>query len=80
MVDLAALRQEQLQRATDVVRQDDFDVLPPRFIGGADVGFEQGGEITRAALVILEYPSLTLVEHRIARCLLYTSPSPRDRG
>lgn len=66
-MDLAALRQEQLQRAADVVRQDDFDVLPPRFIGGADVGFEQGGEITRAALVILEYPSLTLVEHRIAR-------------
>jgi len=31
------------------------------------VGFEQGGDITRAALIILEYPSLKLVEHRIAR-------------
>ncbi|MCA1179880.1 MULTISPECIES: deoxyribonuclease V [unclassified Pantoea] len=66
-MDLAALRAEQLQRAADVVRQDDFDVLPPRFIAGADVGFEQEGAITRAALIVLEYPSLQLVEHRIAR-------------
>ncbi|MFB6328861.1 endonuclease V [Pantoea deleyi] len=66
-MDIAALRAEQLQRAADVVREDDFDVLPPRFIGGADVGFEQEGAITRAAMVVLEYPSLTLVEHRIAR-------------
>lgn len=66
-MDLAALRTEQQQRAADVVRQDDFDVLPPRWIAGADVGFEQGGEVTRAALVILEYPSLQLVEHQIAR-------------
>lgn len=66
-MDLAALRAEQLQRAADVVRQDDFDVLPPRYIAGADVGFEQEGAITRAALVVLAYPSLQLVEHRIAR-------------
>ncbi|MDO6410004.1 deoxyribonuclease V [Pantoea phytobeneficialis] len=66
-MDLAALRTEQQQRAADVVRQDDFEVLPPRLIAGADVGFEQGGEVTRAALVILEYPSLQLVEHQIAR-------------
>ena len=66
-MDIAALRAEQLQRAADVVREDDFDVLPPRFIGGADVGFEQDGTVTRAAMVILEYPSLKLVEHRIAR-------------
>ncbi|ADU67545.1 deoxyribonuclease V [Pantoea sp. At-9b] len=66
-MDLAALRTEQQQRAADVVRQDDFEVLPPRLIAGADVGFEQGGAVTRAALVILEYPSLQLVEHQIAR-------------
>lgn len=66
-MDLAALRAEQLQRAANVVRQDDFDILPPRFIAGADVGFEQEGDVTRAALVVLEYPSLQLVEHRIAR-------------
>lgn len=66
-MDIQALRAEQLQRAADVVRHDDFDVMPPRLIGGADVGFEQGGEVTRAALVILEYPSLKLVEYKVAR-------------
>lgn len=66
-MDMQVLRQEQLTRATEVVREDDFDVMPPRYIGGADVGFEQGGEVTRAALVILEYPSLKMVEHRVAR-------------
>lgn len=66
-MDIQALKQEQLARAAEVIREDDFEVMPPRYIGGADVGFEQGGEITRAALVILEYPSLQLVEHRVAR-------------
>ncbi|WP_433977445.1 deoxyribonuclease V [Erwinia sp. E_sp_B01_9] len=65
-MDIQALKQEQLARAAEVVREDDFDVMPPRYIGGADVGFEQG-DVTRAALVILEYPSLKLVEHRVAR-------------
>lgn len=66
-MDIQALRAEQLQRAAEVVRHDDFDVMPPRLIGGADVGFEQGGEVTRAAMVILEYPSLRLIEHKVAR-------------
>ncbi|CCG85556.1 deoxyribonuclease V [Erwinia piriflorinigrans] len=66
-MDFAALRDQQRQRAAEIVTQDDFDIMPPRFIGGADVGFEQGGEVTRAALVVLEYPSLQLIEHRVAR-------------
>lgn len=66
-MDIQALKQEQLTRAAAVVREDDFEVMPPRYIAGADVGFEQGGEVTRAALVVLEYPSLKMVEHRIAR-------------
>lgn len=66
-MDIAALREEQRTRAAEVVLQDDFDVMPPRLIGGADVGFEQGGEVMRAALVILEYPSLRLIEHQVAR-------------
>lgn len=66
-MDIQALRAEQLQRAAEVVRHDDFDVMPPRLIGGADVGFEQDGEVTRAAMVILEYPSLKLVEYKVAR-------------
>ena len=66
-MDIQALRAEQLQRAAEVVRHDDFDVMPPRLIGGADVGFEQDGEVTRAAMVILEYPSLKLIEYKVAR-------------
>lgn len=66
-MDIQALRAEQIEKAAQIVRHDDFDVMPPRLIGGADVGFEQGGEITRAALVLLEYPSMKLVAHTVAR-------------
>ena len=66
-MDIAALRAEQRQRAAQIITDDDFDILPPRLIGGADVGFEQQGTITRAAMVILEYPSLALVEYQEAR-------------
>ncbi len=43
------------------------DKDPPDLIAGADVGFEQGGEVTRAAMVLLKYPSLELVEYKVAR-------------
>jgi len=66
-VDIQALRAEQIERAAQVVRHDDFEVMPPRLIGGADVGFEEGGDVTRAALVLLEYPSMKLVAHTVAR-------------
>ncbi|NIY49935.1 deoxyribonuclease V [Cedecea colo] len=66
-MDLAALRQQQIELASNVIREDRFDVDPPALIAGADVGFEQGGEVTRAAIVLLKYPSLELVEHKIAR-------------
>ncbi|WP_353981630.1 deoxyribonuclease V [Salinicola endophyticus] len=36
-------------------------------IAGMDIGFEDGGETTRAALVLLEWPSLTLVEQVVHR-------------
>jgi deoxyribonuclease V len=66
-MDLADLREQQLALASSVIREDLFSEDLPRFIGGADVGFEQGGEITRAAIVLLKYPSLELVEYQIAR-------------
>lgn len=37
------------------------------FIAGVDVGFEQQGRLTRAAVVILGFPSLKLMEASIAR-------------
>ncbi|WP_454877342.1 deoxyribonuclease V [Serratia inhibens] len=67
MIDTQTLRAEQLQRASEVIRHDDFLVDTPAFIAGADVGFEQEGAVTRAAIAILRYPSLELVEYQIAR-------------
>lgn len=67
MIDTSALRAEQLQRAGEVIRHNDFLQDPPTFIAGADVGFEQEGAVTRAAIAILRYPSLELVEYQIVR-------------
>ena len=66
-MDLASLRAQQIELASSVIREDRLDTDPPQYIGGADVGFEQGGEVTRAAMVILKYPSLELVEYKVAR-------------
>ncbi|WP_455426132.1 deoxyribonuclease V [Dryocola sp. LX212] len=66
-MDLAALRKQQIELASQVIREDRLEVDPPQYIAGADVGFEQGGEVTRAAIVLLKYPSLELVEHQVAR-------------
>lgn len=40
------------------------DDLPPtvHYVAGVDVGFEDQGRVTRAAVVVLEFPSLALVE------------------
>ena len=38
-----------------------------RFLAGVDVGFEQQGEITRAAVVLLSWPSLQVVERVLVR-------------
>jgi deoxyribonuclease V len=56
--------QESLRQ--QVVREDRFD--PIRTVAGVDVGFEADGTITRAAVVVLGYPELDLVETAIARC------------
>ncbi|EJT9341276.1 deoxyribonuclease V [Salmonella enterica subsp. enterica] len=66
-MDLASLRAQQLDLASSVIREDRFISDPPDLIGGADVGFEQGGEVTRAAMVLLKYPTLELVEYQVAR-------------
>lgn len=36
-------------------------------VGGVDVGFEDEGRTARAAVVVLSFPSLTLMEYAIAR-------------
>ncbi|MBC8947452.1 deoxyribonuclease V [Xenorhabdus sp. TS4] len=68
MIDTKALRQEQIEKSRLVIRHDAFSAsFTPRFIAGADVGFEKSGTVTRAAIAVLQYPSLELVEYQIAR-------------
>ncbi|MFQ5995160.1 MAG: deoxyribonuclease V [Acidiferrobacterales bacterium] len=38
-----------------------------KYVAGIDVGYEAGGAITRAAAVVLDFPTLTLREHAIVR-------------
>ncbi len=60
------LRQEQADKAKLIVLHDDEN-MQPHLIGGADVGFEQQGTVTRAVIVVLSWPDLQLVEYQIAR-------------
>ncbi len=48
-----------------VIRVD--DLLPVKYVAGVDVGFEDNGSITRAAVVVLSYPGLAGVDQAIAR-------------
>lgn len=66
-MDLASLRKQQIELAAQICREDRLEQDPPQLIAGADVGFEQGGDVTRAAIVLLKYPSLELVEYQVAR-------------
>ena len=42
-------------------------LVPVRRVAGVDVGFEAGGAVTRAAVAVLRYPELTVLETAIAR-------------
>lgn len=65
-INLAQLKQTQLSLSQQVKLTDDFS-QSIRLIGGTDVGFEQDGTITRAAIVILSYPEFKVVDYQIAR-------------
>lgn len=60
--DARALQADWAQRV--VLRDEVGDVSR---IGGVDVGFEQGGSVTRAALVVLSWPDLQVMERQLAR-------------
>lgn len=55
----------QRELSSKVIKVDDFGLL--RTVAGVDVGFERAGEITRAAIVVLAFPSLELIDQSIAR-------------
>lgn len=61
-----AAKQLQLELAQQVVLSDQLS-SDIRWVAGTDVGFENNLSITRAAVVILSYPELELVEYSIAK-------------
>lgn len=60
-----AARKMQQELAEKVVLVDDFE--PLRLIAGVDVGFEEGGAVTRAAVVLLDAQTLAPVAQTLAR-------------
>ncbi len=62
---MVAARKVQEKLASQVITEDQFNEV--HYIAGVDVGFEEHGEITRAAVVVLRYPGLQFVEKAIVR-------------
>ena len=50
-----------------LVETDDRLDLPLRRVAGVDVGYEDAGRITRAAVAVLDFPGLALVEQAVVR-------------
>lgn len=63
--DVAKARRLQLELAGQVRLDDDF--AGPRRIAGVDVGFEDGGAVTRAAAVLLDAHTLAPLADVVAR-------------
>jgi len=61
---VAAARELQLRLQPQVIAEDQFG--PVNFVAGTDVGFAEGGTITRAAVAVLSFPELALVDHALA--------------
>jgi deoxyribonuclease V len=57
---------EEIQRqlCTQIVKEDCFSTI--NYVAGVDVGFEDNYAITKAAIAVLTYPNLELVETAIA--------------
>jgi deoxyribonuclease V len=63
--DVAAARAVQEDLRGRVIREDTLG--PVSLVAGIDVGFEDGGDTTRAAVVVLEFPSLELCDQAVSR-------------
>lgn len=62
---VARARAIQESLRAQVITQDRLRV--PRRVAGIDVGFEHNGSITRAAVVVLDFPNLQPLEHAVVR-------------
>lgn len=63
-VAIADAKAIQLELAQRVSLND--SISNPRYVAGVDVGFENKNRITRAAIAVLQYPDLVLVDSAIA--------------
>jgi len=61
----AEARALQLELREQVCTEDRLGQV--RRVAGIDVGFEDGGRVTRAAVTLLDFPSLTLLERALVR-------------
>lgn len=64
-VSAAEARQIQRELAIEVICEDEFDEVGS--VAGVDVGFEDDGQTTRAAVVVLDFPTLTVLEWQVVR-------------
>lgn len=63
--DVASAREVQETLRSQVIREDALGTV--RYVAGVDVGFEDGGRTTRAAVAVLEFPRLALHDQAISR-------------
>ena len=69
---VAEAREWQQEMAGQVVCRD--EVRDVHTVAGVDVGFEEKGSVTRAAVAVLDFPTMQLVDFTIARlptCMPY---------
>ncbi|MGB7379486.1 MAG: deoxyribonuclease V [Rivularia sp. (in: cyanobacteria)] len=60
----AKVIQEELQK--EVITEDKFE-KPVKYVAGVDMGFEDNGKTSRAAVAVLSFPDLQLQEQSIAK-------------
>jgi deoxyribonuclease V len=65
--DLSPEQARTLQNRLRSLVRLEYDIGDVRLVAGTDVGFEDSGATTRAAVVVLRFPGLTVVEHAICR-------------
>jgi len=63
--DVPSARQVQQALRSQVICEDALGEV--RYVAGVDVGFEEGGRTTRAAVAVLELPGLTLHDQAVSR-------------
>ncbi|HFE32581.1 MAG TPA: endonuclease V, partial [Gammaproteobacteria bacterium] len=62
---VAEARAIQEQLRAQVITENQLGAV--EHVAGVDVGFEEQGKVTRAAVAVLRFPQLDLVEQAIAR-------------